>query len=526
MLRALLALVCVVVPAAVRAEWKEATTDHFIVYSESSAEELRKSAVELERYDHLLRVMLDLPKQHPVKVKVYLLPTIYDVGRSIGYGSNSGIAGYYVASSRGPVAIGMRGSVGRVEDGVDGQTVLFHEYAHHLMLQHSQAAFPMWYVEGFAEYYGMTRILPDGYEVGQMNPGRRSWFKDGGEWLPLKDLLTARNYKDIDYRVGLLYAQGWLLVHYLADDPKRSGQLARYLSLINSGVEYKKAMDVAFGADAKELDSELRRYSRRQQLPALRITFKDVPLGPVTVKSVSPARSALMDQEIEFARGVYARDAQQFAATVRKKAEAFPADPNALALLTYAERGAGQTNAAAAAAERWVSAAPTDARATLMKGMVEIDRLAAAKSRDRTAWTSARALVAKAKQNAPSDPMILEAFYDSFAKEGGLPPPVAQNALVSALELVPQDDDLRYRVAWDLEQRGYIEDAVAMIMPAAFSAHQSDDETERQKAKRERQEERWRLAGQSKRETSREMLARLQAKLQQGIAAPAAATKK
>ena len=37
-------------------------------------------------------------------------------------------------------------------DGVfTGQLVLFHEYAHHFMLQYAPAAYPAWYVEGFAE---------------------------------------------------------------------------------------------------------------------------------------------------------------------------------------------------------------------------------------------------------------------------------------------------------------------------------------------------------------------------------------
>jgi hypothetical protein len=508
-----LALLLLAVPAALRAQWKEATTDHFVVYSDTSADKLERAAADLERYDFLLRRMLNLPREHPVKVRVYLLPNMSDVGRSLGYGSNSGVAGYYTASSRGPMAVGMRNPVGSVEYGVDGQTVLFHEYAHHLMYQNSQAALPLWYSEGFAEYYGTTRVLPDAFEVGQIARDRRAWFKDYGDWLPLKQLLTSRNYKDIDNKVGLLYAQGWLLVHYLSDNPERSGQLARYLGMINAGSDFKKAMDTAFGPDAKELDAELRRYSRRQQLPALRISFQDMNVGKVTVRSLTAARSALMDEEIELSRGIYSKDAANFAAAVRKKAQAFPRDPHALAMLTFAERLAGNRDAAAAAADRWLAAAPSEARAHLMKGLLAVDRLAAAKSTEPAAWAAARASVAKAKQMAPSDPLILEGYYDSFAADGSLPPAAAQNALVSALELVPQDDELRYRVASDLERRGYVEDAMYMIMPAAFGAHQSDDETEKQKAKRERREERWRQAGKDKHETPREMLARLQAKL-------------
>lgn len=521
MLRAIWSLVLLCTAAVAQAEWKEATTEHFVVYSDMDAAKLKAAAENLERYDYLLRIMLDLPKQHPLKVRVYLLGDAADVGRSLGYSGDVGIGGYYIASARGPMAVGMRKSVGDVESGVDGETVLLHEYAHHLMLQHSQAAYPMWYVEGFAEYYGTTRILPDSFEVGQMAPFRRAWFKDGGQWLPLKELLTARNYKDIDNQVGLLYAQGWLLVHYLSDNPQRSGQLRRYLTMVNAGVDYKKAMDAAFGADAKDLDAELRRYSRRQQLPALRISFKNMSIGPVTVKSLSAARSAMMDLEIELGRGLYAKDAAKFAQAVRAKAKDYPDDPSALGLLTFAERYAGNLAAADAAGDRWRAAAPNEPRAYLLKGLIAIDRLTASKSKETSAWVAARAFIEKAKALAPQEPLVLEGYYDSYAASGVLPPPVAQNALVSALELVPQDDVLRYRVAYDLEQRGYIEDALLMIMPAALNAHQSDDENEKQKARREKRAEKWRLAGAAKTETAREMLARLQAKMKTASAATA-----
>ncbi len=57
------------------------------------------------------------------------------------------------------------------------------------------------------------------------------------------------------------------------------------------------------------------------------------------------------------------------------------------------------------------------------------------------------------------------------------------------MELVPQDAQLRFKVASDFERRGLIEDAVLAIRPAAFSGHDAGEESEKQKAKREKLED-------------------------------------
>jgi hypothetical protein len=101
-----------------------------------------------------------------------------------------------------------------------------------------------------------------------------------------------------------------------------------------------------------------------------------------------------------------------------------------------------------------------------------------------------------------------------------LPPAGAQNALYRAFELVPQDDDLRYQLALDFEKRGMITDAIATIKPAAF-ALRSEDESAKEKRRREKLEEKYRGVGQKKRETAIEMLTRLEKKLADGGGAKA-----
>jgi hypothetical protein len=153
------------------------------------------------------------------------------------------------------------------------------------------------------------------------------------------------------------------------------------------------------------------------------------------------------------------------------------------------------------------------------KARLQLAALRSANSNDAQARAASRALLARAVAAAPNDPIVLEAYYDSFAEQGTMPPEEAQNALYTAMELAPSDGELRYKLAKDFETRNMIPEAIAIIRPEAFSSPHRRDESERERKERERLEERYREAGKTRHETARQMLARLEAKLAQASAA-------
>ncbi|HYE28456.1 MAG TPA: hypothetical protein VEA61_09515 [Allosphingosinicella sp.] len=509
-------LVCM--PAAARADWKEATSANFVVYSEGSEQQLREFATKLEKFDRVLRTYHGVTAPpSPIKLKVYLFPSIAAVGRMAG---GEGIAGYYISRARGLMMVGTRTrttarsndsrSTG-TEANIDAESILLHEYTHHFMYQYFPATYPTWYSEGFAEFWGASDILPnDVVEIGLPANYRFNSFLFN-RWLPLKKLLTAQSYSDVP-DLDLLYAEGWLLVRSAFDDPKRRQQLQAYLNAINGGATYEEAMNKAFG-DISALDSQLHEYAGKGRFSVLRLPFRKIEVGPIAVRSVTPAEDAMMTLSIELAQGILKREASEFAGKVRDAAARFPNDPFALALLSEAERLAGNRDAAVAAADRLLAAAPNDPRGLLQKALAEMDKLKAASSRDAKAWSAARQYLVRASRTAPNDPLVLEAFYDSYAGQGVLPPEPAQAALYKAMELAPSDADLRYKVAADFENRDMIEDAIAIIRPAAYVLPHRKGESAKEKKRREEREEKYRGAGEVKRETAREMLARLQRKL-------------
>lgn len=503
----------VLMPAAARAEWKEATSANFVVYSESNEPRLREFTEKLEKFNFVLRAYHGVTAPpSPIKLKVYLFPTIEGVGKMAG---GEGVAGYYIPRSRALMMVGTYGR-GPSRDryapvDIDAESILLHEYTHHFMYRYFPATYPTWYSEGFAEFWGATKFLPnDVVEVGQSARYRYGSF-EMNRWLSVKKLLTAQSYADVP-ELDLLYAEGWLMVRAAFDHPKRSKQVQAYLAAINRGASYEQAMNEAFD-DLGALNSQLQAYARGGKFNLVTLPFKKIDVGAIAVRNVSPAQNAMMELEIELAQGVLKREVAEFAGKVRSAAGRFPADPFALALLSEAERLAGNRDAAAAAADKLLAAAPDDPRGLLQKALAEMERLKAASSRDPKAWNAARQHLVRASRIAPNDPLVLEAYYESYAGQGILPPEPAQAALYKAMELAPSDDDLRYKVAADFERRDMIEEAITIIRPVAWVLPHRKNESAKEKKRREEREEKYRGAGQVKRETAREMLARLEGKL-------------
>jgi hypothetical protein len=225
--KALVALVFVMAPCATRASWLKAESTHFIVYSEGDEASVRSAATRLEKLDALQRTIAGAPRNaaakttSPLKVRVYLLPTSADVQATAGGGN---AAGYYSASVRGAFAVMTREN--DVADGFPAQLVLFHELTHHFMFQYFPATYPTWYQEGFADFIGASTVdASDVVKFGR--PVLNRYFSLRGrraeDWISLKRLLNAKSYGDLAGRVDLLYAEGWLLTHYLSFEKKRDG---------------------------------------------------------------------------------------------------------------------------------------------------------------------------------------------------------------------------------------------------------------------------------------------------------------
>jgi hypothetical protein len=360
----------------------------------------------------------------------------------------------------------MQDSTGESEFDLSRRDILFHEYVHHLMAQHSDAAYPLWYSEGFAEYYAMTDLDADGAaRTGAAAPHRLAALEDG-HWLPIGQLLAARGPADLDGQELMFYSQSWLLVHYLASEPARHGQLERYLLAINRGSTSEAAAIEAFGP-LGALEDALRDYAARPEV-ASQTAHAPAAAAPIAVRTLDAAAADVLPYEAALGRGIAPWMVKRFAREVRAIAARHPDDARALALRATAELMVSNRKAAGKAVDRWLALRPDEPRALMYKAMVGFAGLAARKSTKPSQWSEARQWLERARALAPRDPMLMDIYYDSFATQGITPPAEASDALIRAMQLVPQFDELRLKVASDYERRNHIEAAIMVVKPAVF----------------------------------------------------------
>ena len=458
------------VPA--HATWRQANTDHFVIYSEDSAKTLEEFATRLERFDQAMRYVRGLPDpavSPSNRLTVFILPSLPALKKLYG-DRNASVGGFYNGRASGSFAFTPR-TIGSPDDAIsEEQIVLLHEYGHHFMYQNYPGAFPAWLVEGFAEFHSTAKFERDGGLGLGLPANHRAYALLQAAPMKIEKVLTTSVFELKDADRDSLYARGWLLTHYLTLDPARKGQLSTYVREINSGAPSLDAARRAFG-DLAVLDKELDRYVRQPRLSYLKLPPERISIGKVTVSEVTPGADAVMELRMQVKRGVPPAEQPALAQRVREAAARFPADAMAQTTLAEAEYDAENYREAEAAADRALAADAQATEALLFKGRARMKLALASRSTDPAAWKEVRKWFTAANRIEPDDPEPLILFYESFAAAGQQPTANASLGLERALELAPQDARLRMMAAHQFLRDGRSADARAALAPVAFNPH-------------------------------------------------------
>lgn len=455
------------------AEWREASSKHFLVYSEGSAQALQEFASKLEKFDKAMRLRLGFADEDlgpGNRVTVFVVDDMAAVQR-LGRARGSGIAGFYSGRAGGSIAVVPRasGSGGRNE--LDPAIILLHEYSHHMMLQSAAAAYPAWFREGFAEFYSTAKFEKDGSIGFGAAANHRAWSLVGMTPLPIELLFDpGRRKLSRDEWVATIYGRGWLLTHYLTFDRARKGQLVAYLNAVNSGKGSLEAAQSAFG-DLKVLDRDLKTYLNRRMIPYLPMKAELLAIQPVALRTLRPGENAIMDLWMRSQVGVTAEDAARVARDMRKAAAPWPNDPAVQAALAEAEFDSGDLDAADSAAARAIAADPKNVDGLTYRARIAFKRAKASAKGDEAAWKAVRRLIGQANRADPNDPKPLILYYQSFAAQGVAPTKLAVDGLLQAFALAPQDVGLRMNTARQLLVDGKAAEARRALAPIAFDPH-------------------------------------------------------
>ena len=458
------------------AEWFEATSAHFVVYANGSEQDVRRQAEQLERFDSLIRYFNAIPAREEDgsnKLTVYVVANDAAVRRMFGAGGTN-IAGFYQGRASGSVAFTpARGQDGSSPGSLQPQIVLFHEYAHHLMLANTAVAVPAWYGEGYAEFLSTARFEKDVVWVGAAAQ-HRAYELLMEKGLSAEQLFSLDRAKMSESQIASLYARGWLMTHYMTLDKDRRRQLNAYLLAFNAGKPGNEAARGAFG-DLRALDKSLAGYLGKSTLPAYKIPLTRLPEPQVTLRSLTPGEKAMIGLRMRSDRGVNRDSAQPILAEAGPIATRYADDPVVQGWFAEMALDAQRYDLADAAADRALAIDPKSAQALVYKAQVQLRRAAAAKSRDPAVWKEARGWLLRANRLDPNDAYALMLFYSSFGMARMIPTDNAKAALQRAHELVPQDPGVGYAYAIQSLVDGRTDDARAALRPLAYSAHSGPD---------------------------------------------------
>ncbi len=471
-LRLLLTLLAILAPiSAANAEWREATSEHFVVVSGGSEAQLVRMSQRLEAVHWLMTLVTGVTQvDNGAKVRIYLVDDISDVHAAMGVRGNSDIAGFYRPSTEGAIAIVPR------SEGAFSTTILFHEYAHHFMLQYMRSAYPAWYVEGFAEVLSTASFEREGIISYGKTAIHRAYELYGGErWVPASRMFAPRSATD--QRAGIAsYGQYWLTAHYFIFAADRRGQLRQFIQAINQGRSQEEAYSV-FTGGIEQVNTDLRRYLRRNSF-----LYQPVPLPPEVmtapiVRIMRPGEAAIIDDELQAARPMSAEDHLPVITRVAAIAARYPDDPAVAMLLARLHYYAGHYVEAEAAADRVLALEPANVRALTLKGQVMLEgRDDSGDAMDAAFVRRARSFIIRANRANPEDQMPLIAYFNSFRLAGEEAPAVALDGLFKASRLVPQEPGLRMMLAQELLQRRNLPAARILLAPLAYAPHQSQQQ--------------------------------------------------
>jgi len=485
---ALFVLLLALAATPAEARWLRAESPRFIIYSDGSESVLRAYVDKMEVFDTFLRARHGLPENGvPLrKLPIYLVRSRTDL-QITWNGAGDAVAGYYSPGS------GDTFAVVTLEDRKDS-TVLMHEYTHHFMLQNFPGAYPAWMVEGYAEFYGETKVNDRFIEVGQVANHRADALL-AGRWMPMADLLGNKR-TSTDW--NSFYGQSWILTHYLMSDPARFTQFRTYASAVGRGADPVKAMEAATGQSPEALEQTLRKYVRS----GLKITqYKrgNIPQPQITVTTLPPSADDLLLQRIQIVAHSYKDADPGYLAMIRKRAAKYPDDQLAVLTLGQTEMELGDHAAGRSLLEGWLRTHPDDAEAMFVLGShlyndawsksdEAADKKDAAGKKgdddedvdeepvertvaDPEMMKDAERWLAKAVELAPTDYRILYAYAQTRRQSGGYPQKSDLDLLIRAYKQAPQVVPLRFELIQVLIVQNHTPEARALLQPLLNSPH-------------------------------------------------------
>ena len=466
--------------------WKRAETDHFVIYSPGEMEELVDFARELEQFDGLLRFWFRKASRNGTdKIDIYLMDHSRQVARLL---DRRGVAGFYSPEAEGTYAVAHRGRAGMRS--LDGQTALFHEYAHHFMYNEFSLPIPAWLREGFAEFLATTEFDDDGsWTYGKPASHRGIELRRFDD--PQIERLLSWPSKTDDRKkiIAGFYGWSWALTHMLYTDPDQGARITAYIDRLAAGEQLLPAAEAVFG-DLQALENRLHRHVDRD----IEFAVSTEPFSwsdEVDVSELGADQSRMLELRLRRRGGGDLADVRddlvRFAEQDGVKADAYAGLAMAEFELEererwehkvknkdddgYRELGGPWFLAAEEAADKALAIDTNHVRANIAKGRILLHRLVEEeRPTGHGDWKKARRYLQIANKAAPDNTEALYRFAHSFTqekREGQM----MFDAYGAAFVRAPQVGTFRIALAYDLARQGRYDEGIALLQMLANDPH-------------------------------------------------------
>ena len=284
---ALAALVLLAFPPAIAtAEWRSLRSEHFRVMGDVSPARLREIALRFEQFrDVVTQLMPSALRAGSAPVVVIVFPDAraYRPFMPVANGRTVPVDGFFVDGAD------VNYITMNVEAGDRAFPIVFHEYSHFL-LNSAFAHAPLWFNEGFAEYFSTFEVTGGGRRALVGKPIARHVALLRERRLKLSELFSisadSKEYTQEGLKRELLYAQSWALVHFAQPtDPRRFGSLESLARRLADRETVDDSVRATFSMGVDALDAEVQAYVRKQVYNYVELTSA----GSVTLRDDSQA---------------------------------------------------------------------------------------------------------------------------------------------------------------------------------------------------------------------------------------------
>lgn len=427
--------------------WFKAVSQHFIVFSNTSNDDVRQLLDNMEKLDYVLRIYThDFISASPSRQKM----TLY---------YHDGMVGFNAAVRDEPEeAVGLYNSCG---GGVQGYGVqlervaslsnpqlakhalnntlsyAFEAYARHFLYRYTDIRSPSSYIDGFAQYFSALRFTDNQMSLGRVPRGvsRYIYFIDSGHSYRLKyqDILDQAETKDPLPAERLEFlAKSWVLTHYMMSSIDNQSKRNKYLNLVHQDVPAGKAFEEAFGVKVTDLDTAMWRY-RLKGVEVNQVEIPELPVASIEFTSLPEAVTDFVLAEAALASCPDKKAGLALLRTVTQHPGGIPNNDAARLTVSRAQINWGNAGDALPYLTEATRKDAGNVEALTLLGLANLRLAEQHKDAERAAYLqTAGAHLSRARSLAPKSAEAAFAFYQVRMRADAEPSQQALDAAISA----------------------------------------------------------------------------------------------